>query len=123
DRDDWDESALVRAMVARDLDELYPWRPRELGDVVLEARDLVRPPRLRGVSLTLRAGEILGVAGIAGAGRTDLLRALSGAAPPVSGEILVGGRPVRLHTPKAAIRAGIVYATEDRKLEGLVLGA
>ena len=123
DRDDWDEGALVRAMVARDLDELYPWRPRELGDVVLEARDLVRPPRLRGVSLTLRAGEILGIAGIAGAGRTDLLKALSGAAPPVSGEILVAGRPVRLRTPKAAIREGIVYATEDRKLEGLVLGA
>jgi ABC-type sugar transport system ATPase subunit len=123
DRDDWDEAALVRAMVARDLDELYPWRPRELGDVVLEARDLVRPPRLRGVSLTLRAGEILGIAGIAGAGRTDLLKALSGAAPPVSGEVLLAGRPVRLRTPKAAIRAGIVYATEDRKLEGLVLGA
>jgi ABC-type sugar transport system ATPase subunit len=123
DREEWDEGALVRAMVARDLDELYPWRPRELGDVVLEARDLVRPPRLRGVSLTLRAGEILGIAGIAGAGRTDLLKALSGAAPPVSGEILVAGRPVRLRTPKAAIREGIVYATEDRKLEGLVLGA
>jgi ribose transport system ATP-binding protein len=123
DREEWDEGALVRAMVARDLDELYPWRPRELGDVVLEARDLVRPPRLRGVSLTLRAGEILGIAGIAGAGRTDLLKALSGAAPPVSGEVLVAGRPVRLRTPKAAIREGIVYATEDRKLEGLVLGA
>jgi ABC-type sugar transport system ATPase subunit len=123
DREEWDEGALVRAMVARDLDELYPWRPRELGDVVLEARDLVRPPRLRGVSLTLRAGEILGIAGIAGAGRTDLLKALSGAAPPVSGEVLVTGRPVRLRTPKAAIREGIVYATEDRKLEGLVLGA
>jgi ABC-type sugar transport system ATPase subunit len=79
-RQDWDEAGLVRAMVARDLDELYPWRPRPLGDVVLEARDLVRPPRLRGASLTLRAGEVLGIAGIAGAGRTDLLKALSGAA-------------------------------------------
>jgi ABC-type sugar transport system ATPase subunit len=122
-RQDWDEAGLVRAMVARDLDELYPWRPRPLGDVVLEARDLVRPPRLRGASLTLRAGEVLGIAGIAGAGRTDLLKALSGAAPPVSGEILLDGRPVHLRSAGAAIAAGIVYASEDRKLEGLVLGA
>lgn len=123
DRGAWDEASLVRAMVARDLNELYPWRPHEIGEVVLEARDLVRPPRLRGVSLTLRAGEILGVAGIAGAGRTDLLKAISGAAPPVSGTVSLDGRPLRLSTPQAAIRSGIVYASEDRKLEGLVLGA
>ena len=109
-------------MVARDLDEMYPWRPRKLGEVVLEARDLVRPPRLRGVSLSLRAGEILGVAGIVGAGRTDLLRALSGAAPPVSGEVLLEGRPVHISDPRVALRHGLAYASEDRKLEGLVLG-
>jgi len=122
-RNSWTEATLVRAMVARNLDEMYPWRPRELGEVVLEVRDLVRLPRLRGVSLALRAGEILGIAGIAGAGRTDLLRAISGAEPPVSGTVLLHGKPVSLPTPRAAIRHGIVYASEDRKLEGLVLEA
>jgi len=121
-RDSWDQASLVRAMVARDLDEMYPWRPRKLGEVVLEARDLMRPPRLRGVSLSLRAGEILGVAGIVGAGRTDLLRALSGAAPPISGEVLLEGRPVHISDPRVALRHGLAYASEDRKLEGLVLG-
>ncbi len=120
---DWTEPELVRAMVARDLDLLYPWRPRELGEVVLEARDLVRPPRLHGVSLQVRAGEIVGVVGIAGAGRTDLLKALCGAEPPVSGQVLLDGKPVRIRSPRAAIGLGIVYAPEDRKLEGLVLGA
>jgi len=120
---DWTEASLVRAMVARDLDELYPWRPRELGDVVLEARNLVRPPRLQGVSLQVRAGEIVGVAGIAGAGRTDLLKALCGAEPAISGQVLVDGKPVRVRSPRAAIDRGIVYAPEDRKLEGLVPGA
>jgi len=120
---DWTEASLVRSMVARELDQLYPWRPRPLGETVLEARDLVRPPRLQGVSLQLRAGEILGVAGIAGAGRTDLLKALCGAEPPVSGEVLLDGKPVRVRSPRAAIDQGIVYAPEDRKLEGLVLGA
>ncbi len=120
---DWTEASLVRAMVARDLDKLYPWRPRELGDVVLEARNLVRPPRLQGVSLQVRAGEIVGVAGIAGAGRTDLLKALCGAEPAVSGQVLVDGKPVRVRSPRAAIDRGIVYAPEDRKLEGLVPGA
>jgi len=119
----WDEASLVRAMVARELAEMYPWRARELGEVVLEARDLVRPPRLRGVSLTLHAGEILGIAGIVGAGRTDLLKALSGASPPVSGEVLLEGRPVRVSNPRTALRHGVAYASEDRKLEGLVLGA
>jgi len=120
---DWTEASLVRAMVARDLDKLYPWRPRELGDVVLEARNLVRPPRLQGVSLQVRAGEVVGVAGIAGAGRTDLLKALCGAEPAVSGQVLVDGKPVRVRSPRAAIDRGIVYAPEDRKLEGLVPGA
>jgi len=120
---DWTEASLVRAMVARDLDKLYPWRPRDVGDVVLEARNLVRPPRLQGVSLQVRAGEIVGVAGIAGAGRTDLLKALCGAEPAVSGQVLVDGKPVRVRSPRAAIDRGIVYAPEDRKLEGLVPGA
>jgi len=119
----WTEEALVRAMVARDLDEMYPWRPRPLGDVVLQVDDLVQKPRVRGVSLSVRAGEIVGVAGIAGAGRTELLKAIAGATPPTAGVVRVEGRAVSTRSTRHGLRAGIVYAPEDRKTEGLVLGA
>ncbi len=120
---EWTEEALVRAMVARDLHEMYPWRSRPLGDVVLEVKDLVQRPRVNGVSLAVRGGEILGVAGIAGAGRTELLKAIAGATPPTAGTVRVHGRPVSTRSTRHGLRAGIVYAPEDRKAEGLVLGA
>lgn len=120
---EWTEELLVRAMVARDLTEMYPWRARELGDTVLEVTDVVRPPRVHGVSLKVRAGEILGVAGIAGAGRTELLKTIAGALPPTSGSVAVRGRPVPLSSTHRALKAGIVYAPEDRKQEGLLLEA
>ncbi|WP_411285588.1 sugar ABC transporter ATP-binding protein [Lapillicoccus sp.] len=120
---EWTEEALVRAMVARDLHEMYPWRSRPLGDVVLEVKDLVQRPRVNGVSLAVRGGEIVGVAGIAGAGRTELLKAIAGATPPTAGTVRVHGRPVSTRSTRHGLRAGIVYAPEDRKAEGLVLGA
>lgn len=120
---EWTEDALVRAMVARDLDEMYPWRPRPAGDVVLEVDQLVCRPRVNGVSLKVRGGEILGVAGIAGAGRTELLKSIAGAMPPSAGSVQVNGRPVSTRSTRHGLRAGIVYAPEDRKSEGLVLGA
>ena len=120
---EWTEDALVRAMVARDLDEMYPWRPRAIGDVVLQVDDLVRRPRVRGVSLRVHSGEIVGVAGIAGAGRTELLKAIAGATPPSAGVVRVDGRTVSTRSTRHGLRAGIVYAPEDRKTEGLVLGA
>ena len=123
DIDLWTEEALVRAMVARDLDEMYPWRPRLLGEIVLQVTDLVQRPRVNGVSLTVRGGEILGVAGIAGAGRTELLKAIAGATPPSAGTVEVEGREVSTRSTRHGLRAGIVYAPEDRKVEGLVLGA
>lgn len=121
--DEWTEAAMVRAMVARDLDEMYPWRPRVIGEVVLQVDELVSRPRVNGVSLTVHAGEIVGVAGIAGAGRTELLKAIAGAMPPSAGTVKVNGRPVSTRSTRLGLRAGIVYAPEDRKTEGLVLGA
>lgn len=121
--EDWTEPSLVRAMVARDLDQMYPWRPRPVGEVVLEVEGLRRAPRLNGASLTVRAGEIVGVAGIAGAGRTELLKAIAGAYPPAAGQVRVKGRPVPLRSTRQGLRAGIVYAPEDRKAEGLLLEA
>lgn len=121
--DRWNEEELVRAMVARDLNEMYPWRPRPAGEVVLQVDDIVQRPRVNGVSLTVRAGEIVGVAGIAGAGRTELLKAIAGATPPSAGTVQVNGRPVATRSTRHGLRAGIVYAPEDRKSEGLVLSA
>ncbi|MGH3464547.1 MAG: sugar ABC transporter ATP-binding protein [Kribbellaceae bacterium] len=111
---------LVRAMVGRELGELFPDRATETGDVRLEIR-AGGNDRLRDVDLTVRAGEIVGVAGLQGSGRTALAQAVTGVDPLARGELLIDGRPIRLRNPRAAIAAGIAYVTEDRKSEGLAL--
>jgi ribose transport system ATP-binding protein len=119
----WTEAELVQAMVARNLESFYPWEPRPYGEVVLEVRDLASAPLLRHASFAVRAGEIVGIAGIAGAGRTELLKTIFGALPASRGEIVVKGRKVKNHSPAEGVRHGLVYTSEDRKLEGLVLDA
>ncbi|MEZ2305019.1 sugar ABC transporter ATP-binding protein [Paraburkholderia sp. RCC_158] len=119
----WTEAELVQAMVARNLESFYPWEPRDYGDVVLEVRDLASAPLLRNASFKVRAGEIVGIAGIAGAGRTELLKTIFGALPATAGEIRVKGRKISNHSPTEGVRHGVVYTSEDRKLEGLVLDA
>jgi ribose transport system ATP-binding protein/L-arabinose transport system ATP-binding protein len=119
----WTEQELVQAMVARNLDSFYPWEARDYGPVVLEVRDLASPPIVRHASLSVRAGEIVGIAGIAGAGRTELLKAIFGALPVTKGEVLIRGKKVNIKSPTDGIRHGLVYTAEDRKLEGLVLEA
>ncbi|SAL35130.1 sugar ABC transporter ATP-binding protein [Caballeronia cordobensis] len=119
----WTEAELVQAMVARNLESFYPWEPRDYGDVVLDVRKLASAPLLRDASFTVRAGEIVGIAGIAGAGRTELLKTIFGALPATRGEIFVRGRKVANHSPTEGVRHGLVYTSEDRKLEGLVLDA
>jgi ribose transport system ATP-binding protein len=120
---EWTEAELVQAMVARNLESFYPWEPRDYGDVVLEVRDLASAPLVRHASFSVRAGEIVGIAGIAGAGRTELLKTIFGAIPATKGEIVVKGRKVTNHSPTEGVRHGLVYTSEDRKLEGLVLEA
>ncbi|MEV8427014.1 sugar ABC transporter ATP-binding protein [Streptomyces niveus] len=113
---------IVRAMVGRDLTAYYPPRARhdEIGDVTLTVTGGGNS-RIRDIDLTLRAGEVVGIAGLQGAGRTSLARALFGAAPFTTGAMTVGGKPLRPSTPRQAIRAGIALVTEDRKTEGLAL--
>lgn len=96
--------------------------PRATGPVVLSVRDLSTADRVRDVSFELRAGEVVGVAGLLGSGRTALLRCLSGLARPTSGAVHLDGRPFTARTPRRAIRAGVGLAPEDRKREGLALG-
>ncbi|MEG2860434.1 MAG: ATP-binding cassette domain-containing protein, partial [Clostridia bacterium] len=94
-------------------------RNDKIGPVVLEAKDLVAD-NVKGVSFTLRAGEVLGFAGLVGAGRTETMRVLFGADKRKSGDILIEGQPVKLHFPEDAIHLGIALCPEDRKEQGIV---
>ncbi|MFE2934322.1 sugar ABC transporter ATP-binding protein [Streptomyces sp. NPDC059278] len=117
-----DADTVVRAMVGRELGAYYP--PRAGPGESSEERLTVRGggnSRISGIELTLRAGEVVGVAGLQGSGRTSLARALFGAAPFTTGTMTVGGEPLRPANPREAVRAGIALVTEDRKREGLAL--
>jgi ribose transport system ATP-binding protein len=115
---------IIRAMVGRTLDAQFPPLPEVAADapVALDVKDLRRAPAVRGVSFAVRAGEILGIAGLVGAGRTEILRAVAGADVPDAGEVTVNGKRVRIVKPHDAIAAGLAFITEDRKGQGLVLG-
>lgn len=117
---EWDEQQLVRAMLARDLGRAYPFRDRELGEEVLRAEGL-NAPRVKDSRLHVRSGEVVGLIGLAGAGRTELMRVIAGVDRPDSGSVTVDGVPVRTGSIAAARGAGIAYVTEDRKQSGLVL--
>ncbi|HEV3026936.1 MAG TPA: sugar ABC transporter ATP-binding protein [Planctomycetota bacterium] len=113
---------LIRLMVGRELSAIFPKRDVPQGDVVLETRRLdCRDSGLRGISLTVRAGEILGLAGLVGAGRTELARVLFGLTPATGGELLLGGKPVKVRTPSEAVDLGIAYVPEDRRRHGVIL--
>jgi rhamnose transport system ATP-binding protein len=109
-------------MVGREVSSLYPKVPTTLGPVVLETRNLgCRAGGVNGVSLAVRAGEILGLAGLVGAGRTELARVLFGLTPADRGEILLHGKPMRIDSPATAAALGIAYVPEDRRRHGVIL--
>ncbi|MGI8311761.1 sugar ABC transporter ATP-binding protein [Saccharopolyspora hattusasensis] len=112
---------LVGLMVGRQLDEIYPPRDRVSGEPALAVEHLSQGNRLNDISFTAYAGEILGIAGLAGAGRTELLRALLGADPHDGGRILLHGKPARFRSPREAIAAGVGLLPEDRKDQALFL--
>ena len=114
-------SELVRMMANRDISEHYPAKTRRAGAEILRVEHVTRGDRLRDVSLTLRRGEVLGIAGLLGAGRTELARVIAGADIPDTGRIVIDGAPVRIRHPRDAIRAGVGLVPEDRKQQGLVL--
>jgi ribose transport system ATP-binding protein len=113
---------LVSLMIGgRRVDQLYPERPTGGGDVLLDVRGVRHLPMVRGVSLEVRAGEVLGLGGLVGSGRTELLRVVYGLDKAEEGEVFVDGKPLPPHKPAAAIKAGLGLAPEDRKSQGLVL--
>ena len=113
---------LIRLMVGRDIDAIFPKRDVPIGDVVLETRGLSsNAAGIHDVSFTVRRGEILGLAGLVGAGRTELAETLFGLTPADGGEILLHGRAVRIDSPPDAIELRIGYLPEDRRQHGVVL--
>lgn len=113
--------ALIELMIGEQLDALFPPRNETIGDVVFAVHDLTREGAFEAVSFDVRAGEILGVAGLVGAGRTAVMRAIFGVEPLDRGTIVKNGKDITIGNPGAAIRAGIAYLPEDRKEQGLVL--
>lgn len=115
-----DHDKLIALMVGRELTQMFPKLDAAIGEPVLQVRNLNRGKLVRDVSFDLRRGEILGFAGLMGAGRTEVLETLFGIARADSGEILIGDRPVAIREPKDAIEAGMGLLTEDRKLTGIM---
>jgi ABC-type sugar transport system ATPase subunit len=108
-------------MVGREV-SLFPRSAAKIGDVLLDVRGLSLVGSFRDVSFSVRSGEIVGLAGLVGAGRTEVARVLFGLDRADSGEVFLDGKRVRFHTPSEALRAGIAYVPEDRHLDGLVAG-
>jgi ABC-type sugar transport system ATPase subunit len=116
-----DAEELVRLMVGRPLNELFTRSPHNPGEVALEVRGLSRAGEFEDIDLALRRGEIVGLSGLVGAGRSELAQSVFGIRPPESGEIRIDGEPVQIHSPQAAMERGIFYVPEERRSQGLIL--
>lgn len=117
---DVDMAQLVRMMIGRDLQDVYPKRSGTVGEVLLDVQEISRPGVLHNISFQVRAGEIVGIAGMRGAGRTELARAIFGA-DASRGTVSLSGQPLKIRAPEDAIRHRVALVTEDRKAEGLFL--
>src|SRR5919112_4555871 len=116
-----DAEELVRLMVGRPLHELFTRSESSPGETALEVRGLSRAGEFENVDFTLRRGEIVGLAGLVGAGRTELAQSIFGIREPDSGRVSVDGEEVRIHSPQAAMEKGIFYVPEERRSQGLIL--
>jgi L-arabinose transport system ATP-binding protein len=111
---------LIERMVGRAIADVFQYEPRELGPPALEVEALSGPGLAAPASFSVARGEIVGFFGLVGAGRTELLRLIYGAAPATAGRVQIAGRPVRIDGPRAAIQAGLVLCPEDRKKDGII---
>ena len=115
------EERMVAMMVGRAITQTYPKVACELGETVLDVKDLCHPTEFAHIDFSLRKGEILGFYGLVGAGRTELMQALSGVSRPSSGEIILNGKAVHFRQPADAIQAGIVCVPEERQKQGAII--
>ena len=117
--DSMDGDSLISMMVGRELTQLFPERDKPVGKLLMSVRDLALDGVFEGVSFDLHAGEVLGIAGLMGSGRTNVAETIFGITPSTRGEILLDGLAVRISDPHFAIEKGFALLTEDRKLSGL----
>lgn len=119
---EFDRQTIIAKMVGRSMEQEYPERHTvPETDEILRVENLTREPRFRNISFTLHKGEVLGIAGLVGAGRTEIVRCIFGADRPDSGEIYIRGKKAEIKSPGEAIQHGIALVTEDRKAQGLIL--
>jgi ribose transport system ATP-binding protein len=118
---DTNMNEIVKMMIGREIGERYPERDVKIGDVVFEVKNLTCPNVFHDISFRVHAGEVLGVAGLMGAGRTEIMQAIFGNMPNVTGEIFLEGKEIHNHSPLDAMKNGIGLITEDRKTQGLML--
>jgi ribose transport system ATP-binding protein len=118
---DWTEDSLIQAMVNRPIDALFPARSAAVGEVLLEVEGLGTAGKFQDVSFTVRAGEVVGIGGLIGAGRTEVLKTIYGALAATAGHIRVESKERQMRSPRHAIAAGVALVPEDRKGEGLVM--
>ena len=116
-----DHAALVRMMVGRSVDQVFPKVPAVIGEPALEVEDYSHPTEFDGISFALRRGEILGLYGLVGAGRSELCQSLFGVTASSAGTVRISGQAARIRAPADAIRAGLVYVPEERGRHGAVL--
>ena len=112
---------IVQMMIGREIGERYPKRDCQIGAEVLRVEGLSHEKYFRDINFTVRAGEVLGVSGLMGAGRTEIMQAIFGNMPITGGKLFIEGKEVNIRNPRQAIDAGIGFITEDRKTEGLLL--
>ena len=118
---DTDIDGVVTLMVGRSITEQYPKKEAKPGEVVFEARHVSRGKVLKDAGICVRRGEVVGLAGLMGAGRTELARAIFGADPVEAGEFYLNGEQLHIKRPYDAIKRGMLYLTEDRKKDGIFL--
>ena len=111
---------LVNRMVGRSIENVYDYSPRPHGEEALTVENLTGPGLHEAVSFTVANGEILGIFGLVGAGRSELMKLIYGAVPAETGSIKIHGKPVTIHRPSDAIKNGLMLCPEDRKKEGII---
>ena len=121
DVSDTHKDELVRFMLGRSLDTMFPERQTALGEPLLQVEDIIPSGQETGISLSIHKGEVLGIAGLVGSGRTEVLRAIFSADSPIKGKLFISGEKQRISSPYEAVKAGIGLVPEDRKQHGAIL--